>query len=402
MLHQASSAEFEGLHRPVLHVTGVLAWGHMECYFISHSDAHKDANNEATAIARTLDLVSSKLQDQVAMPRSLIVAADNTCREAKNSMFLSTLGYMHSSGRFDAVECEFMKSGHSHNELDQRFSAIATLLNTAGSLEDPFEFRDYLLDYLKPAGGRSMHIEVMPYTYDFDKLFMDMNVQVKGLSATKHEPRTNHVWRIIGRDLLHRSGMTNDAIQITHPQWEQEPKSDKDSILLLKESMHQTMFSQMPILLLPETVAQKVEPSKLELAPSKTLTDDKIKEYRKTAAAIAAPPWNLMKGQLYLNQLCDAQEKGWGSQPEPLDFIFKYKMPSMRDSVIDVPAHLKDTIMNGAVVRQVTAGALSAADKKRKLDKQQVGDQDSILFWLHALLRPSLNRGLWFHWQSYR
>ena len=82
----ASSAELEPLWRPQLHVCGVIVHGHMECYFIMDSDRAKDSNMNCTVMSRVLDLVRETIPPEYALPRGLLVAADNTAREGKISM----------------------------------------------------------------------------------------------------------------------------------------------------------------------------------------------------------------------------------------------------------------------------------------------------------------------------
>ena len=43
-------------------MTGAIAWGHTEYYFIMAPDMAKDANMEMTVLSRVLDLVWAKMQ----------------------------------------------------------------------------------------------------------------------------------------------------------------------------------------------------------------------------------------------------------------------------------------------------------------------------------------------------
>lgn len=76
---------------------------------------------ECSVISRTLDLVLGGLNDGQMLPRSLVIAADNTTREAKNQYFQMFLAYLKASKKFEAIDCEFQTVGHTHNEQDQRF-----------------------------------------------------------------------------------------------------------------------------------------------------------------------------------------------------------------------------------------------------------------------------------------
>jgi len=136
-----SSAEFDSLFRPQLHVCGCIAHGHIEAYFIMNGDQAKDASMNCTVVSRMLDLVQVKIASsfgpQCALPRSLIVAADNTTRESKNQIFANHMATMVCRGVFEDDAVEFLRAGHTHNELDQRFSTVAAILSRAPTLEDP-------------------------------------------------------------------------------------------------------------------------------------------------------------------------------------------------------------------------------------------------------------------------
>ena len=91
-----SSAEFESLWRPQLHVVGTIVHGHLECYFIMDADMAKDSNMNCTVVSRVLDILHfERFQDTGnSMPRNLAVAADNTCRESKNQHFANFMSYL--------------------------------------------------------------------------------------------------------------------------------------------------------------------------------------------------------------------------------------------------------------------------------------------------------------------
>eukprot|EP00973_Karenia_brevis_P017071 2342995-Karenia_brevis.AAC.1 len=72
-----------------------------------HADQHKDSNMEATAISKTLDLVFNKVaagNPTAVLPRSLVIAADNTTREAENQHFLTYMALLKAQGKFDSAD----------------------------------------------------------------------------------------------------------------------------------------------------------------------------------------------------------------------------------------------------------------------------------------------------------
>ena len=60
-----------------------------------------------------------------------------------------------------------------------------------------------------------------------------------------------------------------------------------------------------------------------------SFSDVQLKEYAKTAVEVAKSPWNLLKAQQYLQELCDANRKGGMQKPPKLHFIFNHRMQPM-------------------------------------------------------------------------
>ena len=174
-------------------MTGVIIHGHIEIYFLLHPDTAKDSNMEATCISRSLDiLMEAKFNGsgvtELSMPRSLVLNADNTAREAKNQFFLAFCAALVSANRFDWMDIDFAESGHTHNELDQRFSELATSLSSAPVLEDIHEFAAHLSANVKPVRGRLLHIEVLGHTCDFKSYLQPLGMGVSGIAPTHFDP----------------------------------------------------------------------------------------------------------------------------------------------------------------------------------------------------------------------
>ena len=105
-------------------MVGTIAWGHLECFFFMAPDLPKDSNMECTVISRTLDVLLESFDTHSpgrALPRTLIINADNTAREAKNQYFATYMAYLRARRMFEATRVEYMQVEHTHNEQDQRF-----------------------------------------------------------------------------------------------------------------------------------------------------------------------------------------------------------------------------------------------------------------------------------------
>ena len=129
----------------------------------------KDANMEVTVVARMLDLVQEELAKRnpcFSLPKTLIVNADNTPREAKNTFFHTFMSALTSANTFDTTQVEFFKVGHTHNEQDQRFSTVGSSLALAPVLEGPEEFVEWIRSHVTPVRGRRLHVEIIHRTMD--------------------------------------------------------------------------------------------------------------------------------------------------------------------------------------------------------------------------------------------
>ena len=120
------------------------------------ADTRKDANMNCTVLGVTLDPFLQALENlgpQHVLPRHAILACDNTPRESKNQWFMSFAASLVHHFHFEKVEVQFMKAGHTKNELDQRFSTIATALARAPVLETPQDFANWI--------QRELHVLVL-------------------------------------------------------------------------------------------------------------------------------------------------------------------------------------------------------------------------------------------------
>ena len=86
-----------------------------------------------------------------------------------------------------------MMAGHTKNELDQRFSTLATVLSKAPALETPLDFAECIKQNVQPLHGRELHVMVLENTWDFQGLFEKYNCQMSGLTSTHLQPNANHL-----------------------------------------------------------------------------------------------------------------------------------------------------------------------------------------------------------------
>ena len=230
----AASSAFAQCHRPALHLTGVIAFGLLEAFFLLGPDTKKDANMNSTCISMTLDLCRNLLErlgPEYSLPRHAILAADNTPREAKNQIFATFAGSLAQRKLFDTIEVQFMQAGHTKNELDQRFSTLATVLSKAPVLETPEEFAQCIRKNVQPLHGKELHVIVLENTWDFQAMFEKYQCQISGLTSTHLQPNANHLWRFERRDSLESSLI----VEVNNPKWQDCSQHSDDVVLSVKQ-----------------------------------------------------------------------------------------------------------------------------------------------------------------------
>ena len=129
--------------RPTMHVVGIIAWGLFEAYTIMEPDIQMSSSAQCTLLSWALDIAEEMLkQRSLAMPDHLVVQADNTNKETKNSIVCTYGGMLTAAGRLKSVSNHFHRVGHTHGPIDQRFSILGKALQTATVLQTPKDFME--------------------------------------------------------------------------------------------------------------------------------------------------------------------------------------------------------------------------------------------------------------------
>ena len=141
---------FESMQRPKLALTAVICHGHHIGLYISEMTVPKDSNSSFELIAKTLQ----HLHDEgVHLPSCRITCqADNTSREVKNGIVARGLAAMVSDNLVAEARMSFLRTGHSHEDVDQLFSQVSDWLNRhlrhAENTEDVMDCLRQFLDHL--------------------------------------------------------------------------------------------------------------------------------------------------------------------------------------------------------------------------------------------------------------
>lgn len=110
------------LQRPTVVVEAVWVVGHRLDFYLLDKDQHHDSNSIQECLAVSLERVAEFYRSQKSldsMPRTIILVADNTVREAKNQYLFKYWAIHVAKNRFDICLQLHMRAGHTHDVLGQ-------------------------------------------------------------------------------------------------------------------------------------------------------------------------------------------------------------------------------------------------------------------------------------------
>lgn len=130
--------ELAGLIRPRLHIVGCVVHGRSLNMYVSNHNKPKDSS----VMAEILCNVLSRLSKVIDLARHCVhVISDNTSRETKNNTILRLLAAWTSHGTILQGSLRNLRSGHSHEDIDQIFGNVAMyLVRHARNVQVPEEF----------------------------------------------------------------------------------------------------------------------------------------------------------------------------------------------------------------------------------------------------------------------
>lgn len=143
------SKEFATLQRPRCHVSALIAHGWFQLYAVSDSTLPKDSNATIELVSHAITL----LKEMGAPLRSMHVGlqSDNTCRETKNSPTLRYLASLVTAGVVSSASLSCLRSGHSHEDIDQHFGWLSKFGSRRRELQTPDDVCKCIEDWLRDA-----------------------------------------------------------------------------------------------------------------------------------------------------------------------------------------------------------------------------------------------------------
>ena len=137
----------DGIIRPRLAVTGVLAHGYFGALHFADENVTHGADAFCEVLMLTLVRVSKLCRELgKPFPKHLVIQSDNTVAQAKNgivTMFLASLVHLE---YFSSATINCLMVGHTHEDIDQLFGLMVEWLARKHSWETPEDIMLFLLE----------------------------------------------------------------------------------------------------------------------------------------------------------------------------------------------------------------------------------------------------------------
>ncbi|CAL1153220.1 unnamed protein product [Cladocopium goreaui] len=288
----AASKEFSGFIRPTLDMSAVICHGHHVLLCCSLPHLKKDASWCCDLICHSLHLLGAKMDMR---EFEVICQSDNTSREVKNNVTARLFGTLVGLHKVKRMELRCLASGHSHEDVDQYFSAIGSEIERHQELATPDCFVQMLQAFHDREGGIRVHAMAAMLTHKKSRAF----TLAPMASSVQH-------WR---------SDLVSEGVDLSQLQsrfWNKfgfSPSGD-DVILRTKQYMSDPDWKGNPILYLPARICQAIRDAGAVpqvIGADRDFDDDAAANWLKYAAFMREEPFCMAKAAHYLERLARNQ-----------------------------------------------------------------------------------------------
>jgi hypothetical protein len=191
-------------------------------------------------------------------PRHLVIQSDNTVAQAKNSFVTMMLAYLVSKYKFASTNLFFLMVGHTHEDIDQLFGVVCSLIQRKHHYEVPEDLMAFLQANLASKftlKGEEFHVVRLTTVRDFAAWLAPLNITLSNAFANRDGIEAPHAFAFkLRRDLLpsERQWIQNPrrpGVQQSRRPGVQE--SDEDVMCCVKTYMRDTDLQQAPVVVLP-------------------------------------------------------------------------------------------------------------------------------------------------------
>ena len=141
----------DGISRPRLSLTAAIAHGYITNFFLSSERVNHGPDCFMEQVFTTVQDVQELCQERGwEMPEHLVIQADNTVAQCKNTWANLGMAYLVATRKFKTVTMNYLLVGHTHEDIDHLFGIIVNILIMKISFETPAEMLAHILERMTP------------------------------------------------------------------------------------------------------------------------------------------------------------------------------------------------------------------------------------------------------------
>lgn len=329
--HTPGSKSLKDAVRPRLHVVGVLVHGWFSAGYIFDPTMPKDSNTFIEILVQSIHAVFDMCRaKRMQPPRRLVVQADNA-GDNKNQWVFDMI-YCLTVRTFEACFLNYLRTGHSHEDIDACFGSWATHLCSEKTLETPTDF----LTSLSKAFPKT-RFQMLDYVRNWAAYLSDLMVKSEGIGGSVGAAHSFCCARRSEFDVV-SFGQPSSAFP-------ELPASD-DVIMVCRKYMHSAMLAQPPLVALPVGRLKLLRGGRpTQMVARDAYSPAQASELAKTARKLLEFPFHLERAAAYLMELAAGSEKHWQPLP-PTPTIHLTNPPhlewSLSKSFVIPPANVID------------------------------------------------------------
>ena len=116
----------------------------------------------------------------VPLPLRFSIHADCTCREQRNTTAMTQAAWFTGTVRFRSTTVTGMGKGHSHIDLDQRFSDLSTNMKYTDVMQDTTDVVSVINQKVHKKRNREIVAELAPVSHDWKAYFDPLGIVMHG------------------------------------------------------------------------------------------------------------------------------------------------------------------------------------------------------------------------------
>lgn len=149
-----SSKDFSTFIRPTLGVTCIILHGYGFLLYVSEPAIQHDSSWSIDILSHAVSFICERCPDLELRSSHVKLHADNSSKELKHNTACRWLAALCVSRRIRTGELNCLQSGHSHEDIDQVFSALARFVEGQAELHCPDDFVTALQRFVATPGFR--------------------------------------------------------------------------------------------------------------------------------------------------------------------------------------------------------------------------------------------------------